>query len=417
MESSNQFPQDLFEHFVKNYLPVTALGKLALCSRSLNSRVNKLSLTFWNESINHDFKNLHPYITVEWLKKIKDTTLARICYIAFDFLKIHEIEPKYFDDLPKNFDPLPSPVLCSWFNVCIDATPGEMSEKTLETIWNAIPIEDRQSFYEGASKFIFRNSTKFYNPGLFLGLDGFRDFFMNDTNLKRIKRETLLYYSRNNDHEMLKSMFAIAEGVLQFKQSFLNDCLIEACSSLNVNIETIKTLVTAGAKPSEIPVILHIIIQNWQVNDINDIVLFLLDHGADANGLNNDQETPLELIADSRRPLNQDYVHRLLKENEDPEILSNLCLRRLKLHASMEVFTILQQLGLYTPGIKLNGETALHIAYRFHFISDSRDGVALELLRALLEAGEDPNALNDENETPLASQIGCFQKDEEILSL
>ncbi len=58
----------------------------------------------------------------------------------------------------------------------------------------------------------------------------------------------------------------------------------------------------------------------------------------------------------------------------------------------------------------MNGETALHLANRFDFFS-------IGVLRALLEAGEDPNALNDKNQTPLATQISLCRKEKEIISL
>ncbi len=330
MESSTQFPQGLFEHFAINYLPVYALGNLARCSRFLNDRVKNLSVPFWNQSIERDFKNFYPHITVQWLKKVKNPQFARVCYIAFDFLKVYEIEPKYFDDLPINFDPLPSPVLCSWFNTCLDAKAGEIYKVVIRTIWSAVPIEDRKNFYEGASESIFRKLNRFNKPSLFLELDGFRDYFIKDTNLHKIKDETLKHYSMKNDHEALKSMFAITKDVLHLNQKLLNECLVDACSSIKVNIETIQTLIAAGAKPSEIPNILHLIIRNQNVEDINDLILFLLDHGADPNSLNDYQETPLMSFAKTSRPLKQEYMRRLLKANEDPKILHCLCLRRLE---------------------------------------------------------------------------------------
>lgn len=145
----SQFPKDLFEHFATKYLTITDLGRIAQCSKSLNSRVNNLSSSFWINQISLaplKYTHLDPEITIRWLEKEQNHQLSRLCYIAYKFLfRTTQKYSNLLDVDQQSFGKLPSPILCSWLH---HSTGGmDFSCDELYEIWKLIPECDRENFY------------------------------------------------------------------------------------------------------------------------------------------------------------------------------------------------------------------------------------------------------------------------------
>ena len=223
-----------------------------------------------------------------------------------------------------------------------------------------------------------------------------------DTNIAGADGDTCLHnaVSGGCSKEVLETIITHGADVNITNRSS-GTALMMACQKGNT--AAMSVFLSSGANPN-IPdekgnTLLHIAMEN---NISADTVQIVIDHGANVNATNKQNETPLVLASHNE---NVDAVNMLLKVGADTNISFNdTCLHHvLRRRCSKEMLQAIINHGAEINATDTNGRTALMIACA----KGNSDAI-----NTLLEAGADPKITDADGETCLYYAVdGCCSKE------
>ncbi len=394
-------------HLFPQYIPPSGMGRLSQCCKELNAFVNAVAAPYW---IWHmpDIKVFNRDIIVKWPMMARDAKLAKTTYLAIKFFLnyVHfaKTQLKTFNELPSIF---PAPLLCSWlYNM-----DTSIFIESLSTIWKVIPESDRQVFVErmavpcatnAFSDFYVRNGrvyADFVNHGLCKVL---LEKGQNISDLITIFFHKFYTY---NELSAIDELLKLAKQHLSRTEELNN--LLTGAIEYGCDTAILQRLIDMGAKLSEIPLLLHIVLAKCPPDKLVEVTRFLVKAGALITALDAHERTPLRnFMLYNKLTKDNAFVLQLLAENGDLETLKNGFLEVMKHCGSYEVLQIFQKLKACSLKPDALGRTLLH-----HCKWDP------VLFRYLLSEGVDPNAVNDAGNTALKVEIGLSKDGEEILSM
>ncbi len=384
---------------ILQHVPVDNLIHVARTCKRLNIAVNDLTTSYWTKQIELDAKIFEEkgfphHGVVKWLKRVENHHLAKITYITFRFLCHSNNKEVVLDFYTENKSMIPAPALCArLLNTDLSSFPDDLT-----WIWKAVPDSDKQIFFEmiaekslSSALLVFHKKTaKFYADFVDRGLNELIDQSHEDT--RDLVLCLLIEFVKINKLSAIDKLLTLKNKPLS--KNDLN-ALLEGACKVQCQITILQRIIDAGAKPAEITMLLHQVVTYQSLDELPDILSFLINSGALVTTLNVKGNTPLKEFICLKRLIDEgEFVVELLAKHGDLETAKE-CFNEILMHCgSLKSFQVLQDLGAYqTP--------AFHMA-QLHYGSCRWD---LALFRALLVAGEDPNTLTENGKSVLSWHI------------
>ncbi len=206
------FNTPLLLYKIAGYLPMKDVGRLSLCSRTLQRKVSDYFILFFTNGISDEFSKLNPEFIIRNIQNSKSAKCARMSYICL--CALHQTKSFIFSFKAtsmgwKWFDAFPPFVLCKWLEL-ISSRSDKITRNDQKLIADGLPIIwDRLKMSE---KLLFCMSTapilvKLLESNPSLGMKQklrpiityfFTHFFMHDDFCDRLrksknKNETLCF--------------------------------------------------------------------------------------------------------------------------------------------------------------------------------------------------------------------------------
>ncbi len=373
------------------------VARLAPCCKGLDARVKALGYEFWTKQISR-IKNsiFNTNIVVEWLNETKDAKLARICYIALNFLGLR-CNFSLGHLKAESINILPAPMLCSWLLHNINSNwilKYAISNELLYQVWAVTPMSDKKRFLEYSEETVLKCALEYICDK---NAEVFAEYTFEKVNKAEIKN-LFLALLRIKKYEEIQRLLKIFPS-----KEILDDLFLECCTHL----QGVKLLIQAGAKPGNIPSLLHhafcFLYFHWS-DEMKEILILLIENGASVTARDEKGRTPLEFHIHGSN-INA-FVLEYLGSHGDLQTIKNNVFLILEKDGSDAIPRILYEFGAYIPGQKnkKTENTALHISH-------------MNYVRRLLEIGEKPNELNGVQRTPVFCQIERCSTGKEIYSL
>lgn len=170
-------------------------------------------------------------------------------------------------------------------------------------------------------------------------------------------------------------------------------------------LEVMSIFIDRGASIKSTNILQHAIPSHWSPDDNFEMVNFLLDNGADPNGILDDKESllPLQLAAREGR---KSVVRALLEHGADVDRQNDEGWTALHEAAKMGIDEVVRFLvddyNADTNKKLINGSVALHLAAQANHI---------RCVQALLDRGQNVNVTNSDGRTALhiAADNGCVE--------
>ncbi len=328
------FNTPLLLYKIAGYLPMKDVGRLSLCSKTLQNKVSDYFILIFINRIREEFSILNPEFII---KNIKDSQSAKCAWMSYICLcALNQSKPFAFYSLAENMDwkalgELPPIALCKWLELISNSSDyiSDNVEKLIATglplIWNRLKISEKPLFYEITAPIL----VKLLESSPSLGM-------------KEELRPIITYF---------------------FSDILMHD---DFCDMLRKS------------------------------NNTDDILIFLL-----ISFCVTDEEKIIEDIKQLCKEVGADYAGYMLS------------------FAFQKILTLKRLKGLIRHKIhsvgKLNdlGRNAPHLYNLYTFNNPEY----LEILRILLEAGEDPCLVDQFGESAIVSVLSWSKTNKEVLDL
>ncbi len=397
----NNLENSIFNNIpcILQHVPANDLINVARTCKRLNIAINTLTTSYWTKQIEldakiFDEKGFPPHGVVKWLNMVQDRHLAKITYITFRFLCSLNKKDVVLDFCKDLKSMIPAPILCTrLLNTDLSSFPDY-----LMWAWEVVPDSDKQILFEmiaekslsSALLAFHKKTAKCYADFVDRGLNELIDQYPEDT--RDLVFRLLIEFVEINELSAIDKLLTLKNKPLS--KNDLN-ALLEGACKVKCKITILQRIIDAGAKPAEITMLLHQVVTYRSVDELPDILSFLINYGALVTTWNIKGNTPLkEFICLKRLRDGGEFVVELLAKHGDLETAKE-CFNEILINCgSLKIFQVLQDLGAYqTP--------AFHVA-QLHYESCKWD---LALFRALLVAGEDPNTLTENGKSVLSWHI------------